>query len=326
MQTMQVYLASNTSVAVATAVVVVVVVVVLYWRSRFWTQAPVRHFYEWPRDTLTQPAWTRHCDVRVHTFPYLDESVDAWIEYVCANAPGHWDAGSLRGYLPGSTISVYADNGIKGAMLSRPVNLVLKGAKQKAVVHEFWIGGTTVLATHEYNRPVSPGVFVLESRLFSVVPLTHYPVYEIATSKYRNYKIGGAKINAGNVFRVAELVKQFKCVVVPPMERLVELLQAKLVSIYVSGGNMLVFKNTMRVHGTKSVMELVGVVAKRADEAYRLFSSVVFAVRQTYGYVRIHGNSHFEAVHRKTGTETHRYVYVYSYYAPSMEARDVFLL
>jgi len=303
------------------------VLLVLYFRSRFWSRQPIRHFYERASELVIPPQWSKYCDPSVHTFSFNEENVDAVVEYIVAYAPGYLSSKHVRGYLPGSTISVVADQGIQGVIVSRPVDFVLDAIPQKAVVHEYWLGSNSLLASHEFNRPVSAGFFIKDAPIFSVVSISHYPVFQIQTSRYRNYNVECTKLSIGNVLTVRELCKSFKCSIVPTLERLIHLMESRLLSIYTRKGCMFVFRNTMHVEKTKSVMDLVGTVAKNADDAYRAFSTLVFSFRDNYGYVRIHGNSHSAAINRKeVSSTTHRYVYAYNYYAPRIDAGEFFMV
>jgi len=300
---------------------VFLVLVFLYLRSQFWMRQPIRHVYDCAQQGLVRfKQWTKFCDARVTTFKYDERPVDALVEFIQTHAPGYLNASHVRAYLPGSHVSVFVDDSLKGAIVSRPVHFTLGKYEQPAEVYEFWVGENleALLCTHEFNRPHTPALFWRDTPIPMLVPLTKYPIFWIPTSKYRQHKAQFTKITAASIFTLRNrlVASTFQCRAVPSVERLLELIEHKVMSAYCTPETTLLFKNSMHVEKNKSVLDLVGVIGQ-STKGYAAFASLIYEVRATYGWVRIHGISDYAAVHRKEPTKTTmRYAYAYNYYAP----------
>ena len=297
------------------------VVSILYARSRFWMRQPVRSLFERPQLGLVKPKqWTKYCDARVTTFQYDAQPVDAVVEFVQKHAAGYLNASHVRAYLPGAHISVFVDVTLAGVLVSCPVQFTVAGSEQPAEMYEFWVGQRleSLMCTHEFNRPATPALFSSETPIPLLVPVVKYPIYWVDTSKYRKHRVTPTKVNAASILTLRHRLTTaaFACKVHPPLERLLTLIELKVISVYCTPHTTLIFKNTMHVDAHKSVLDLVGVIGKSPD-AYAAFASLMYAVRETYGWVRIHGLSDFASVHRKEPSKTSmRHVYAYNYYAP----------
>jgi hypothetical protein len=282
---------------------------------------PIRHVYDRAQLGLVRPKqWTKYCDARVTTFQYDERPVDALVEFIRTHTPGFLNASHVRAYLPGSHVSVLVDEGLKGALVSRPVHFTIGAHEQPAEVYEFWVGENleALMCTHEFHRPHTPALFWRDTPLPMLVPVVKHPVYWIETSKYRKHKAPVTKITAASILTLRNrlVTSTFQCRAVPSVERLLELIEHKVVSAYCTPETTLIFKNSMHVEKNKSVLDLVAVIGK-STKGYAAFASLVYDVRETYGWVRIHGLSDYAAVHRKEPAKTTmRYAYAFNYYAP----------
>jgi len=274
--------------------------------------------------------WTRYCDPNITTLKYDEEDVDALILFVQERAPGFLNAEHVRAYLQGAHLSVHVDEVIQGVLVSRPVHWTLGDLEQPAEVYEYWVGThlEALMCTHEYRRPATPALFTRDTPLPLLVPLVKYPIYWIDTSKFRSHKTHALKINAASIHKLRTRLIQssYACRIVPSIERLLDLIERKVMSVYCTEGTTLVFKNTMSVELNRSVLDLVGVIGN-STKAYAAFATLIYEARAIYGWVRIHGLSDYAAVHRKTPTKTTMsYVYAYNYYAPRMKPEECLFL
>jgi len=302
--------------------------VALYVRSGFWMRQPIRHIYDYACGQIQVKEWTKYCNFSVSTFKYADEPVEALVEYVRSNSPGYLNLQQVRAYLPGSCISVYVDNTIQGAIISRPVHFALDAVELPAMINEYWVGDTQeirekLLCTHEYNRN-STSFFATDVAIPLLIPILSYPIYWVNTNKYRKYKASATRLNASSILTVRRMLvtSAFKCKIAPSMERFIELIECKVLSVFYVAQCIFFFKNTMSVEKTKSVLDLVCVIGN-TEMAYRAFSTLMFEIKDIYGFVRIHGLSNYEMVNRKIPDKTtYRFIYAYNYYAPRMQGKD----
>jgi len=304
------------------------VVFVLFLKSQFWMRQPIRHFYDCASPMIISKKWTKYCDHRVTTFKYEAQAVDALVEFIKTHAEGYPNESHVRAYLPGAHVSVFVDDAIKGAILSRPVHFAIDTVEQPAEMYEFWVGdnGQSLLCTHEHNRPNTPAIFAKNHSIPMLVPMVKYPVYWVSTAKYRSYKADCIKITASTIMTLRNRLVNttFRCRIVPSVERLLELVENKVFSAFCTPETTYVFKNNMNVEKNRSILDLVAVIGKNA---YPAFSTLVYRARNTYGWVRIHGLSDYNSVNRKQpDKQTMRYVYTYNYYSPRIKAEDCLIL
>jgi hypothetical protein len=291
---------------------------------------PVRHFYDCAQSTVIKPKeWTKYCDVRITTFTYQEQSVDALVAFIQKRASGFLNEAHVRAHLPGATISVMVDETLQGAAVSRPVHFKLGKTEFPAEMYEYLIGDErTLMSTHEFNRPLTPSVFMRDAPIPMLVPFVKFPLYWIETSKYRNYKVTCTRVTSATILTLRNRLVNagMECMVVPSMERLLSFIENRVFSAYYTTQTMFLFKNTMHVEKNKSVLDLVGVIGK-SSKAYAAFASLIYQIRKTYGWVRIHGLSDYAEIHRKEPVKTTmRYAYAYNYYAPRIKPERCLLL
>jgi len=312
----------------------------LWFRLGFWNRQPIRHRWNiYKKGILAdQPLSNKFVVPQVIFYDVTNlqkENETELYDYVKEKQPSYHKKSHFMGYLKKGYVSIYKENGIRGYITSRPVNVTLDGEKIEAYSTDFLYAESSyilkcLIQSHEFNKhkfaPVS--IFTSMTNLRWVVPITTYDIQWVYTRSFQKFKfplktrfVKALPTTLNDVFTCFQ--KPFQCQMTPSLYTLSSLIESKNVSIYSIYNPYLVailfFKNMYELEEDFAIVDWIGtIVVDKTDMEmlHKSISTILYGIHKTFKIVRIHQVSNTpEYTNHYKITTCRKYVYNYGVYS-----------